>query len=285
MQTFALTANTSYLDMPTPKFGALIKALRESRGLTQTELAEKTGISQQSIAKWENGTPPRPGNIALLAEALGVDRAQLIEAKEGSPSALERLNEARNNIVHARFQEVRDDTVERVDKALEVVSRLNQRLTPSEAAKEQQNRLESIWRHIVDSGLNAKLDHVERSGPVTHRVDIVLPHVFAEVMFAKSYLLGLSASLAQRAWRLAVLRTCRPHNFDPITYLVVVITSDEIEEPRYSRTQAVLQRYKFEAAMLGVEVVEAKSEKHAAEIIIQREKFGPEAHPDEDDLL
>ncbi len=33
--------------------GATIKALRESRGLTQAGLAEKLGVSSKTVSKWE----------------------------------------------------------------------------------------------------------------------------------------------------------------------------------------------------------------------------------------
>jgi len=33
--------------------GTTIRQLRESRGMTQTELAEKIGVSAKTISKWE----------------------------------------------------------------------------------------------------------------------------------------------------------------------------------------------------------------------------------------
>jgi transcriptional regulator with XRE-family HTH domain len=44
--------------------------LRENLEFSQEQLAEKVGVSQQSIAKWEGGQTPKPEHIRKLAEAL-----------------------------------------------------------------------------------------------------------------------------------------------------------------------------------------------------------------------
>lgn len=52
----------------------LIKRLRES-GLSQTEIAKRTGIPQPRLSRWENGDTPESADDALklkaLADALG----------------------------------------------------------------------------------------------------------------------------------------------------------------------------------------------------------------------
>ena len=35
--------------------GAVVKALREKKGLTQKELADGLGVSDKTISKWETG--------------------------------------------------------------------------------------------------------------------------------------------------------------------------------------------------------------------------------------
>ena len=35
--------------------GTMIKLLRENRGMTQTELAEKIGVGNKAVSKWETG--------------------------------------------------------------------------------------------------------------------------------------------------------------------------------------------------------------------------------------
>ena len=47
--------------MDTLKIGKYIQYLRKTAGMTQKELAEKLGISFQSVSKWENGGSLRGG--------------------------------------------------------------------------------------------------------------------------------------------------------------------------------------------------------------------------------
>lgn len=42
-------------DMDLQKTGALIAALRRESGLTQKELAEKIGVTDKAISRWETG--------------------------------------------------------------------------------------------------------------------------------------------------------------------------------------------------------------------------------------
>lgn len=50
-----------------------IKLAREQANLTQSELAEKIGIKQQSVFKIECGETKNPRNIEKIASVLGVD--------------------------------------------------------------------------------------------------------------------------------------------------------------------------------------------------------------------
>lgn len=59
--------------------GAAIKQLREEKGLTQSELADKIGVSAQAVSKWENAKGlPDITLIEPLAEALGVSVTELM---------------------------------------------------------------------------------------------------------------------------------------------------------------------------------------------------------------
>ena len=52
-------------------FGEKVKQARLALDLSQTELAEKTGISERSLYTYEQmGTMPRMGNVKKIAEAL-----------------------------------------------------------------------------------------------------------------------------------------------------------------------------------------------------------------------
>ena len=63
--------------------GPAIKQLRESRRLTQAELAEKIGVSSKTISKWETAKGlPDISLLQPLARALGIS---VIELMNGTP--------------------------------------------------------------------------------------------------------------------------------------------------------------------------------------------------------
>ena len=63
--------------------GTTIKSLRESKKLTQAELAEQIGVSDKAISKWETSKGlPDISLLQPLAKALGVS---LIELMNGEP--------------------------------------------------------------------------------------------------------------------------------------------------------------------------------------------------------
>jgi transcriptional regulator with XRE-family HTH domain len=62
-----------------------LRAIRERKALTQDELAEKAGVSRQTVLKIEGGLEPRPKTVRKLAAALGVEPADLMEPLGGQP--------------------------------------------------------------------------------------------------------------------------------------------------------------------------------------------------------
>ncbi|MEA3348644.1 MAG: helix-turn-helix transcriptional regulator [Pseudomonadota bacterium] len=57
---------------------SLIKAWREYLGLTQADLAEKSGMSQPSLARIEkNGAKPRTTTLKKVAKAMNISSEQL----------------------------------------------------------------------------------------------------------------------------------------------------------------------------------------------------------------
>jgi transcriptional regulator with XRE-family HTH domain len=62
--------------------GARIAVLRKESGITQVQLAEAMGVSQQTVASWEVGRRGVPvSNLPLLARTLGVSVEALIGEK------------------------------------------------------------------------------------------------------------------------------------------------------------------------------------------------------------
>lgn len=63
--------------------GAAVKSLREKRGMTQAELADKIGVSSKTVSKWETARGlPDITLLQPLAQALGVC---VIELMNGEP--------------------------------------------------------------------------------------------------------------------------------------------------------------------------------------------------------
>ena len=76
------------------ELGNKIKQLRFKAGLTQEELAEKLGISPQSVSKWENAvTMPDITTLPLLSEVFGVTIDDLFDL-----TAEQRFNRIENRL-------------------------------------------------------------------------------------------------------------------------------------------------------------------------------------------
>ena len=59
--------------------GALIRKLRESRKMTQEELADRICVSSKAVSKWETGRGfPDIGLIENLAKALDISVIELL---------------------------------------------------------------------------------------------------------------------------------------------------------------------------------------------------------------
>ena len=57
-----------------------LKVLRELSGLSQAELATIVNVSQQSVAKWENGiSSPRMDKLPEIAKALNCEISDLFK--------------------------------------------------------------------------------------------------------------------------------------------------------------------------------------------------------------
>ena len=67
-------------------FGEKLKAVRLSLNLSQSELAEKTGISERSLYTYEQtGILPRSSNLRKIADALNVSVSYLLDEEETDP--------------------------------------------------------------------------------------------------------------------------------------------------------------------------------------------------------
>lgn len=66
-------------------FGNYICDLREKKGLSQSQLGEKLGVSNKAVSKWENGGAYPSSELMLpLAKELGVSIEELYTALSNS---------------------------------------------------------------------------------------------------------------------------------------------------------------------------------------------------------
>ena len=63
--------------------GVMIAELRKQHGMTQLELAEKMGVTDKAVSKWERDLScPDINSIPNLAEILGVSVEELMQIKK-----------------------------------------------------------------------------------------------------------------------------------------------------------------------------------------------------------
>lgn len=68
------------------KIGAIIRQLRESRNMTQAELAEVAGVSDAAVSTWENGVnTPRMGALQRMSDFFGVPKSYIIGDLDDTP--------------------------------------------------------------------------------------------------------------------------------------------------------------------------------------------------------
>jgi transcriptional regulator with XRE-family HTH domain len=72
-----------------------LREWRETRALTQVELAERAGVSSRSVAGYEAGTGARPPTVRKLAKALGVEVTDLMAEASRSKAMFRRWLEDR----------------------------------------------------------------------------------------------------------------------------------------------------------------------------------------------
>ena len=79
------------------KTGEFLKHLRKEKGLTQEQLAEKIGVSRQTVSKWEGGqSTPDVERLVVLADCFGITVDALIRGVDISQTELDADSEPRN---------------------------------------------------------------------------------------------------------------------------------------------------------------------------------------------
>lgn len=76
------------IDMKKQTLGNMIANLRKEQGMTQLDLAEKMGVTDKAVSKWERDLScPDVSSIPKLAEILGVTVDELMQSKSDGAKA------------------------------------------------------------------------------------------------------------------------------------------------------------------------------------------------------
>ena len=74
--------------------GTMIAELRKQHGMTQLELAEKMGVTDKAVSKWERDLScPDINSIPNLAEILGVSVEELMQVKKEAEAPVSKAAE------------------------------------------------------------------------------------------------------------------------------------------------------------------------------------------------
>lgn len=74
--------------------GTRIAELRKQQGMTQLELAEKMGVTDKAVSKWERDLScPDIHSLPNLAEVLGVEVEELMQTKKRAETSVSKAAE------------------------------------------------------------------------------------------------------------------------------------------------------------------------------------------------
>ena len=74
--------------------GTMIAELRKQHGMTQLELAEKMGVTDKAVSKWERDLScPDINSLPNLAEILGVSVEELMQVKKEADAPVSKVSE------------------------------------------------------------------------------------------------------------------------------------------------------------------------------------------------
>ena len=74
--------------------GTMIAELRKQHGMTQLELAEKMGVTDKAVSKWERDLScPDINSLPNLAEILGVSVEELMQIKKEAEAPVSKVSE------------------------------------------------------------------------------------------------------------------------------------------------------------------------------------------------
>lgn len=126
--------------------GQRIKDARLKAGLTQTELAEKLGISYQSIGQWERDLRnPKYENLQRIAKALGVTTLELTRPDKNRP------------FLEINFEEIPEIPKEKIPEVVKILSNFLLSSTPQNL----QVNLNAAFNKLNSDGQQKAVERVE----------------------------------------------------------------------------------------------------------------------------
>lgn len=248
------------MDSKQKAFAAALTAAREAAGLTQLELGEKVGRTQQAVAKWENGEsmPTRRSmgqliNVLPELEKLGVPFTPV----ESYHTTLARIHAAQEPTrVHVR-------------EGISPYTRTGDILDRRQFRQEYMSQVEKEFIDSLPETLRPNFDTRRR---IDYESDKIVVELY-QTMHAAT-----PTGMILRLWALSTERLRRADSRE--YYLVVMLPGSE-ETVRFQRQSG---RLYAEAYIHGIIILTAQSPQEAAEIIAAIEKGEVEPPTDENNL-
>ena len=105
------------------RFGENLKNLRKQRKISQEKLAEKVGVSRQSVSKWETGESyPEMNNILILCDIFHCNINELVNENLLDINSLD--EEIKMSVV--KFKKEQQNKMKGISKAIYIISRVAQ---------------------------------------------------------------------------------------------------------------------------------------------------------------
>lgn len=87
------------------EFGNRLYSLRKSKGMTQQELADRLGVTDKAVSKWETGEAfPETAQLVPLSDIFGVTVDDLLRGKAEAPNGGKQTHESTDEEGYDRLE-------------------------------------------------------------------------------------------------------------------------------------------------------------------------------------
>lgn len=255
-------------------FGATLRTDRERLKMSQDQLADMLGVSQQAVANWEAGVSmPRRERRARLLQILGPGaeltrnppRYEFIPAQDqpaSQPNSTLR-GQRLESIEMATNPEFRRQSEEAAKNFEEARRKVELNLSRHRQARDE-------FMQALPEELRAYVDGQITVGAATRRLDYLSPRRGVELKRTPNSKFMAWVNAAPALVNLAVVRGIADQGLrPPRDYSLVFVT-----EGGPSLTGSAMQKVMFDAGVLGVTVYQVDSFAEAAKLVVQLETEG-----------